>query len=78
MHITDSWVCDGCKALMYLKDEQGYPIPGGPLPAYLDSEYQQVCQMCYEMYKTLARIDSSYWKEDGSEHKPYKPRGESK
>lgn len=71
--MSDSWTCDSCKALMYLKDSDGYPIPGGPLPAYLDQDYKQVCQMCYEVYKALARIPSDYWKPD-EDHRPYKQK----
>lgn len=80
--VRDAWRCDGCSRLVYNltpPDARGftYPAHGAPVPKYLNSEYRQVCNVCYDMFQPL-RKNTSYWEISGTK-KGFKPlsRGDS-
>jgi hypothetical protein len=58
----EPWRCCGCKRLMYNLDANKYPAPGAPYPVFLNKQYPEVCNVCYEMYMTVHRA-GKYWNE---------------
>lgn len=56
--VRSAWKCDGCKRLIY-KTKDSHPAPGAPIPKYINTDYKQVCTVCYEMHWALN--NKSYW-----------------
>lgn len=61
--VEDAWKCDSCNQLIYyLSPENGhlYPVPGAPVPRFIDLTYKKVCSLCLFMYNVVN--DSDYFR----------------
>lgn len=45
----EPWRCKHCNKLIYNRDENGYPVPGAPVPRWWSLEFNKVCNFCYDV-----------------------------
>lgn len=61
---AEPWRCVHCNALIHnivWIEGRAYPTEGAPSARYISEQYPRVCQMCFDLYKTLE--ERVYWRQ---------------